>query len=135
MDHGFFRFFTEATRDARRILRNTLFFLRTMTSLPDRVARAIKYLQSVNAGTLAELAATKEALAAALANDAADTETIAAARAAAEAAQAEAAAAVAKVAELQALADADAEKDAAISAILDSVLIPEPEEVIEEPAA
>lgn len=131
MDFAFFRFITEMDENVKNILKHTRSLLRTMSALASRVAAVFQYLQSEKAGLMAELAATKEALALALADDAADDETIAAAQAAAAAAQAAADAATAKVVELEALVAADVEEDAAISAILDSVQLPEPPAPVE----
>jgi len=115
-----FRFFGFRQGLQRFIL--TLF--KSMSALVSRIQSVIEYFQNGEAALTAELAATKEALAAALAGDAADAETIAQAEADAAAAHEAHEAAAAKVAELQGLVDADSEEDAAISALLDSVEIP-----------
>jgi hypothetical protein len=128
MDFAFFRFIT-------RMDRNIHLLLRKMSTLANRVASVIRFLQSEQAGLKAELAVTKEALATALADDVADDADIAAAQADATAAREAANAAIAKVAELQALADQDAAEDVLITATLDSVVIPEPEVIEPAPEA
>ena len=128
MDFAFFRFITQMDRNIRLLVTK-------MSTLSNRVASVIQLLQSSQAELKAELAATKEALAAALADDAADDEAIAAAQADATAAREAADAAAAQVAELQGLAAEDAAEDAAITAILDSVAIPEPEVIEPAPEA
>jgi hypothetical protein len=117
MDFGFFEFLQGLQRSITRLSK-------TMSALVSRIQSVIEYFQTDKVALTAELAATKEALAAALANDAADAETIAQAQADAAAAHDAHEAAAAKVAELQGLVDADTEEDAAISALLDSVEIP-----------
>lgn len=126
MDFGFFEFLQDLKRQVVRQARALEHLTRTMTQLVARVAAVVDFYQTVEAALKAELAATKEALAAALADDAADEEAIAAAQADAAAAKEAAEAAAAKVGELQALVDADTEEDAAIGAILDTVPMPEP---------
>ena len=117
MDFGFFKFLEGLQRSINLLHK-------TMSALVSRLQAVIEFFQNGEAALSAELAATKEALAVALAGDAADAETIAQAQADAEAARASAEAAATKAAELQVLVDADTEEDAAISALLDSVEIP-----------
>ena len=104
MDYAFFKFLEGLQRSIHLLQK-------TMSVLVSRLKAVIEYFQNGEATLKAELAATKEALAAALADDAA----------------------AAKVAELQSLVDADTEEDSAIAAILDSVAIPEPEPEVIEP--
>ena len=125
MDFAFFRFITQMDRNIHLLLKK-------MSTLANRVASVVQFLQSDRAKLMAELAAAKEALAVALADDVADDADIVAAQADATAAREAADAAIAKVAELQDLADQDASEDALITATLDSVAIPEPEAI--EPA-
>jgi hypothetical protein len=126
MDFAFFRFITQMDYNIRLLVTK-------MSTLSNRVASVIQFLQSGQAELKAELAAAKEALAVALADDVADDADIAAAQADATAAREVADAAIAKVAELQDLADQDASEDALITATLDSVAIPEPEAPASEP--
>ena len=117
MDFRFFEFL-------QGLQRSILTLSRKMTALVSRIQSVIEYFQNDKVALSAELAATKEALAAALASDAADAETIAQAQADAATATAAAEAAATKAAELQTIVDADTEEDAAITALLDSVEIP-----------
>ena len=117
MDFRFFEFL-------QGLQRSILTLSRKMTALVSRIQSVIEYFQNDKVALSAELAATKEALAAALASDAADAETIAQAQADAATATAAAEAAATKAAELQSVVDADTEEDAAITALLDSVEIP-----------
>jgi hypothetical protein len=117
MDFRFFEFL-------QGLQRSILTLSRKMTDLVARIQFVIEYFQNDKVALAAELAATREALAAALSNDAADAETIAQAQSEAAAAHAAHEAAAAKAAELQGLVDADTEEDAAITALLDSVEIP-----------
>ena len=117
MDFGFFEFL-------QGLQRSIILLSKKMTALVARIQTVIEYFQNGEAALSAELAATKEALATALASDAADAETIAQAQADAATATAAAEAAATKAAELQSVVDADTEEDAAITALLDSVEIP-----------
>ena len=117
MDFRFFEFL-------QGLQRSILTLSRKMTALVSRIQSVIEYFQNDKVALSAELAATKEALATALASDAADAETIAQAQADAATATAAAEAAATKAAELQSVVDADTEEDAAITALLDSVEIP-----------
>ena len=117
MDFGFFEFLQGLQRSISSLTRK-------MTALVSRIQSVIEYFQNDKVALSAELAATKDALAVALASDAADAETIAQAQADAAAATAAAEEAATKAAELQSVVDADTEEDAAITALLDSVEIP-----------
>ena len=128
MDYGFFKFL-EGLQRSIHILQ------KTMSVLVSRLKAVIEYFQNGEATLKAELAATKEALAAALTEGVADDEAIEVAQAEAAAARDAADAAAAKVAELQSLVDADTEEDSAIGALLDSVVIPEPEVIEPAPEA
>ena len=115
-----------------RMDRDNHALLKKMTNIETRLAKFA-----------AELVATKEALAAALANDAADRDAIKAANDAANAAREAVNAAAVKIVELQGLADADVAQDAALTAILDALEMatsapepaPEPEVTEPEPEA
>ena len=117
MDFRFFEFL-------QGLQRSIILLSRKMTALVSRIQSVIEYFQNDKVALSAELAATKDALATALASDAADAETIAQAQADAATATAAAEAAATKAAELQTIVDADTEEDAAITALLDSVEIP-----------
>jgi peptidoglycan hydrolase CwlO-like protein len=117
MDFRFFEFLQGLQRSVTSLTKK-------MISLVSRIQSVIEYFQNDKVALTAELAATKEALAVALANDAADAEAIAQAEADAAAAHEAHEAAATKAAELQTLVDADTEEDAAITALLDSVEIP-----------